>query len=42
MLRMKRGKVVQSEGIELPNVETIKSPKDGKDISIWVSYYLSL
>ena len=27
---------MQSEGIELPNVETIKSLKDGKDISIWV------
>ena len=42
MLRMKRDKVVQSEGIELPNGETIKSLKDGKNISIWVSYYLIL
>ena len=27
---MKRGKVVQSEGIELLNGETIKSPEDEK------------
>ena len=39
---MKRGKVVQSEGIELPNRETIKSLKDRKNISIWVSCYLIL
>ena len=30
MLEIKRGKVVQSERIELPNGETIKSLEDGK------------
>ena len=30
MLEMKKGKVVQSEGIELPNGETIKSLEDEK------------
>ena len=40
-LEMKRGKVVQSEEIELQIGETIKSLEDERDASIWVCYNFS-
>ena len=41
MLQMKRGKVVQSYGIELPSGETIKLLEDEKEYK-WVFYNLIL
>ena len=37
-LEMKRGKIVQSEEIELQIGETIKSLEDERDASIWMCY----